>query len=266
MRYSFVTLLATEAYLAGVLVLWHSLRKSGSAHDLLVLITYKASPDTLSLLDNLRIDYTHADRIPSPHRHEAKNPLYYMFDKLTIFGLIEYDKVVYLDADMLVCRNIDDLFERPSWSAVNTGGMLPEYAHWKQFNAGLMVIEPDLGLFSDLLRQKDRLPSSDGGDQGFLHAYFPEWPQRPEFHLDHAYNMCAGFVSRYCELFGYTLPDQVGTSQPGEKEIKVLHYWAHLKPWRRGKHDGGANDLETRVYRLWWTCLEDLVATEDLRM
>jgi len=35
------------------------------------------------------------------------------YSKLRAFDLVEFDKIVFLDADTLVLRNIDELFARP---------------------------------------------------------------------------------------------------------------------------------------------------------
>ena len=39
------------------------------------------------------------------------------YTKLHIWDMTEYDKVVYIDADVLVLENVDELFDRPSPAA-----------------------------------------------------------------------------------------------------------------------------------------------------
>jgi len=41
-----------------------------------------------------------------------------MYTKLRVFELEEFDKVVYIDADMLVCADVEELFNQPHMSAV----------------------------------------------------------------------------------------------------------------------------------------------------
>ena len=65
------------------------------------------------------------------------------FDKLLIFELIQFDKLVYLDSDMYIRKNIDELFERENMSAVidrRIGPIISE--DWIKLTSGLMVIEP----------------------------------------------------------------------------------------------------------------------------
>ena len=142
------------------------------------------------------------------------------------------------DADMLVCANIDDLFERPHFSAVNSGGRLPELAHWRDLNSGLLVLAPDAALHRDLLGKVGHLDVKDHGDQTFLHAYFPEWPARQELHLDHGDNMFVDQMDRYAGSFGYRLPTRdeavAGAAHNGAPLFRVLHFVGGLKPWHRG--------------------------------
>ena len=53
--------------------------------------------------------------------------------KLHVWKLTDYDKMVFCDADMVVVRNIDDLFEREELSAV------PDCGWPSCFNTGLFV-------------------------------------------------------------------------------------------------------------------------------
>ena len=102
------------------------------------------------------------------------------YSKLQIFGLTGFERLVFLDADMLVCANLDELFERPHFPAVNAGGLLPEHRDGVTINSGLLVVEPDADRCREMLSLVGGLPTRDHGDQTFLHAYFPDWPKRAE--------------------------------------------------------------------------------------
>jgi len=54
---------------------------------------------------------------PSPPKEQR---LAYSLTLLRMFELKDYRKFVYLDADMVIVRNVDDLFEQPSFSAAPT--------------------------------------------------------------------------------------------------------------------------------------------------
>jgi hypothetical protein len=73
------------------------------------------------------------------------------FGKLAIFSLTGFDKLVYVDSDMLILRNLDKLFARPHMSAVVAGRSFPGDEHWRGLNSGLMVVKPQAGLYETLL-------------------------------------------------------------------------------------------------------------------
>lgn len=153
--------------------------------------------------------------------------------------MTQYAKIVYVDADMLVLRNIDELFECENLSATNAGGMLPRKAHWIHMNTGLFVIEPSRTVFDDMMEKVGKIEDlvsggtsetpKRGSDQDFLNAYFPDWLQRPELHLDHKYNIFHYYLDEYNKLFGYTID--------GERPVSVIHFASHLKPWDIGRTD-----------------------------
>jgi lipopolysaccharide biosynthesis glycosyltransferase len=249
MQQAYVSVLTSDDYLPGVLALHQSLRNVGAKAAFLLLVTPDVSPVVRQCLKECRISTREIAPVDSPYAGQVTPAFATMFTKLRAFELVEYQKVVYLDSDMLVCVNIDELFEKPGWSAVNAGGMLPENADWVDLNAGFLVIEPNLAQFGEMLRLKDVLPSKDGSDQGFLHSYFPTWPRQPHLHLPHTYNLYVGHLDRYCELFGYHLP---APGRPAAATtVRILHFWGAFKPWDYGRVDD-EEALYNEAFRRWW--------------
>jgi glycogenin len=224
-NFSYITVLSTDSYVEGVIVLHRSLVRSQARYPFLVLTTPNLADSTYQQLQQSGIPYQPIPPIelntalPS---HQARWQATY--SKLQIFNQTQFDKLVYLDADMLVYQNLDDLFGQPHMAAVNAGGMLPEYASWTEFNSGLMVIEPSQALYTDMLAKLPDLYLPAGGDQDFLNAYYPDWPNQPEKHLDHTYNIFHEHVDRYQQRHGYQLKGD-------RKAIKVIHYVGERKPW-----------------------------------
>jgi len=62
--------------------------------------------------------------------------------------------VVFLDADTLVVRNMDEAFRCPGFCA--------SLRHSERLNSGVMVLHPSKALFADMISQVDRLPSYTG--------------------------------------------------------------------------------------------------------
>jgi alpha-N-acetylglucosamine transferase len=222
---SYVTVLATDSYLEGVLVLYYSLRQQKTPYPFLVLTTPNLQDRTFQTLNRHGIRYCSIEPITLTHNlPDRQKHWQWTYSKLQIFKQIQFAKLVYLDADMLVCQNIDELFSQPHMAAVNAGGMLPENPGWQHLNSGLMVIEPSLSLYDDMMAKLESLYSAYGGDQDFLQAYYPNWPNRSELHLDHSYNIFHSHLDRYQQLFGYQLH---GCNQP----VKVIHFIGAAKPW-----------------------------------
>jgi lipopolysaccharide biosynthesis glycosyltransferase len=127
------------------------------------------------------------------------------------------DKVVYLDADTIVLQNIDDLFDRPAFAAA------PDFFLPDRFNSGVMVLRPAAETFAELIRSLFEHESYDGGDQGFLNAYMPDWYSWPAGHrLPAGYNM-QHFIYQF-------LRGHKATAAQIEHEVKIVHYSVQ-KPW-----------------------------------
>jgi hypothetical protein len=153
---------------------------------------------------------------------------------------------------MMLVRNIDDLFGCPNWSAVISGGELRQYRDWRGLNAGLLVIEPSLAVFRDMMSKIRILKSGDWGDQGFLHAYFPEWGGLEHLHLPHIYNMPVDFFDGYADQLGYGLSsNDVGDS----KAVKVLHFWGDHKPWETNPRELNLSLFQRKPFYFRSFCL-----------
>ncbi|KAF8545498.1 nucleotide-diphospho-sugar transferase [Trichophaea hybrida] len=109
------TLLTNTKYLSGLLTLDYSLKAVGSKYPLLALYTNGLTPDGHAALDargikKQRIEYL----IPKVENDYSNDVRFYdCWSKLQPFGLTEYERVVQLDSDMLVLKNMDELMDLP---------------------------------------------------------------------------------------------------------------------------------------------------------
>ena len=232
----YVTLISTPDYLPGVIALGRSLHASGTRRPLVVAVAAGAGADVESAL---RREGLETLRLPPPIRpagldqsdaHHWSNT----FDKLHLFGLTQYRKLVYLDSDMMVLSRIDELFDRPHMSAVAAGQLV--HPDWVRLNSGLMVIEPRAGLPEEIvatlpaaMRHASREGSGIVGDQDLINAYYPEWPAS-RLQLDEGYNMLHPLVDRYIASGRYTL-DAHAPQAGRARLIKVIHFIGSAKPW-----------------------------------
>lgn len=150
------------------------------------------------------------------------------FGKLHIFDLVDFDKIVYLDSDLLLLANIDSLFRQPHMSAVVAGKSFPGQTDWVDLNSGLMVVEPEMGLLDDLI---NAIPDAAArranmGDQDLLQEFYGDWPSTPELHLDEGYNIFNNNIDHYIRREGYGFRGK-------KKTIYAVHFVAGKKPWMR---------------------------------
>ncbi|CZT43137.1 related to galactinol synthase [Rhynchosporium secalis] len=113
---AWVTLLTRTSYIPGVVLLAHSLQKHMSKYPLLILYTPSLPNECLPALRR-EASLTNAvlkptePLIPKEQRNLIAARFEDTWTKLRIFELFEYERLVFLDADMLVFRNMDELFD-----------------------------------------------------------------------------------------------------------------------------------------------------------
>ena len=101
------------------------------------------------------------------------------FAKLRLWRL-PYARVVFLDADTLVLRNIDRLFSYPEFSAAPN--VYESLVDFRRLNSGVFTARPDPATFDAMLARLDA-PGAiwRRTDQTFLEAFFPRWHGLPVY-------------------------------------------------------------------------------------
>ncbi|XP_009770796.1 putative UDP-glucuronate:xylan alpha-glucuronosyltransferase 4 [Nicotiana sylvestris] len=170
-REAYVTVLhSSEAYVCGAIALAQSIIQTNSTRDLVLLADDSISPKSLLGLRSAGWKIKKIKRIRSPHAEKnAYNE--WNYSKLRIWQLSEYDKVIFIDSDFVVFRNIDQFFSYPDLSAAGNDGYI--------FNSGVMIIEPSKCKFQNLMNKRFEVGSYNGGDQGFLNEMFVWWHRWP---------------------------------------------------------------------------------------
>ncbi|CAI5474558.1 unnamed protein product [Closterium sp. Yama58-4] len=161
----------TEDYVCGAIVLARSLKKSGTKADLVLLVSREISRKSRRGLKKAGWRLKEIERIRNPHAvPQTYNE--WNYSKLRLWQLEEYDKVIFVDSDILVLKNLDFLFSYPELSARGNARHL--------FNSGVMVLEPSNCTFNLFMALVTTLTSCNGGDQGFLNNVFAWWHRLPE--------------------------------------------------------------------------------------
>jgi glycogenin glucosyltransferase len=147
--------------------------------------------------------------------------------KLHIFRLDVYDTILYLDADCLVVKDVSHLLELGKVYIESEAliAAAPDIFPPDKFNAGVMVVRPSHSVFDSMMAQASLLTSYDGGDTGFLNAYFAEWytDMPPRARLPFGYN-----AQRF--LYHCTHEKQPNYWDTAV-DLHVIHYSSSPKPW-----------------------------------
>lgn len=238
-NYTFATLLSTASYIPGVLTLYRSLQRYGKTkYPFICVCSLNIRNEDIDLLqkegvDCIKLNKSMIDGIQMPNRNGNYMHWNYTFDKLLLWGMIEYEKIVFLDSDMFVMDNVDDLFDYPDFSAVQAGFL--QNNMWNRLNSGMIVVVPDMDTYKKLAMQLQvtvtAFVKSDKsvGDQDVLNDFYPQWISRKELHLPEGYNLFFKYLSLYHNLYGFCYG----------RDIKIVHFVGSHKPW----HDGKAKQL-----------------------
>lgn len=134
--------------------------------------------------------------------------------KLNLWRQIQYDKVVFLDADTVVLQNLDHLFDLDVQFAA-----APDIGWPDIFNSGVFFARPNIGTYAALRRLADAGISFDGGDQGLLNSFFPSFTR-----LSFTYNVTPSAGYQYLPAYRHF-----------QSQVKVAHFIGAEKPWSRGQ-------------------------------
>jgi alpha-N-acetylglucosamine transferase len=193
-REAFVTILTRndQGYFLGSLVLGKSIQKTNPSKPMIALVLPDVTPIQKEQLKRIGWIVKEINPLPEylfqscPHLQQNEDlrqgnrfqAYSGMFSKLRIWEMEEYSKLVYLDSDTLVLKEVD-LFQFPeisAHSARQTG----------TFNAGVLVVQPSLITFHNLLKLASQMNSTQEGkkvpriwnalidctEQALLNVYF----------------------------------------------------------------------------------------------
>ncbi|XP_078158217.1 UDP-glucuronate:xylan alpha-glucuronosyltransferase 1-like [Carex rostrata] len=213
-REAYATILhSADAYVCGAIAVAQSICQAGSTHDLIILVDSSISSEQRAGLQSAGWKVRTIERIRNPKANQnAYNE--WNYSKFRLWQLTDYDKIIFIDADLLILRNIDFLFAMPEISATQNNASL--------FNSGVMVIEPCNCTFNLLMDNINDIHSYNGGDQGYLNEIFTWWHRIPK-----QMNFLKHFWEGDKEEVKVMKTRLFGAEPP---VLYVLHYLG-LKPW-----------------------------------
>lgn len=234
-RFAYVTLVANREFIPGVKALANSITLSNSPYPLVCMTlsnvyteTKEALKDTKATIKEIHpLDLTNG--FVSRHTNEAIENLNPMtkgskpsfhskllnFAKIRLWEMTEFDKIVFLDADTVVVKNIDRLFLYPAFSAAPN--LYQSTADFNRINSGVFVAQPSLSEFELMMKVLDA-PGAywPRTDQTFLEKY---WGDKDGFilGLPYFYNSLQYLWFNMPELWDW-------------EKIHLIHYQFE-KPW-----------------------------------
>ncbi|MEY8771180.1 glycosyltransferase family 8 protein [Erwinia sp. ACCC 02193] len=266
---AWATLLTQPGYLVGVSALNRSLKKSGSRYSLVVMVTENIDAQSRQILEQEGCLVREVQPISpdsSLAQHYANARFSEVWTKLAAWQLTEFKRIVFLDADMLVVQNMDELFAltlaKESIAACHAcrcnPNKIPSYPknwtpencfysycrgvdHTEQpdevdnyLNGGFLVLTPDRAVYDDMLQKLAEVKDLSRylfAEQDFLNDYYHQrW--RP---LPYIYNALKTLPFQHSAM--WHLP-----------EVKNIHYIID-KPWERQPNP---DDRYYSLNKMWW--------------
>lgn len=236
-KQSWVLLLTDNGYINGVVATIYTLRAVDTQKPITIIVNNDIDIENIKTLLYLNVRILVFEKIAIQNREEV-TAWWYSLDKpgyhcaltkLNIFNLTQFDKIVYLDSDTWVMKNIDDLFTYPSLSAVPDVHGLSD-----KLCSGLLVIEPNNEIFKDIMKlfQTDYIQQQEMiHDQFILQEFFKlNYNKLPvHYHLwatyyedGNAWSNPTNEPDKYEEYFFHL------------KEVKAYHL-IDVKPWTVSK-------------------------------
>lgn len=166
-KYCWVTLLGTDNYIAGVIGLYFSLQKAQSKYPLEVMCVESISRQAIDKLRELNISYKiiHEDLFTGrlADLYIGCSNCLITINKWQIFDYTEYDKVCFVDADIIFYENLDWILETDHvMASIGGTGMAA---------GGIFTIIPKKGFYQEI---KKRFQNCCSNDEQILNSLYLE--------------------------------------------------------------------------------------------
>ncbi|MBR6516428.1 MAG: hypothetical protein IKT40_06185 [Bacilli bacterium] len=232
---AYACLLTTESYYKGALVLMHQLNKLKSNYSLICIINSNISSDIKIKLKKANIILKEIEQLEIPDYIYTQNkekgfPHWsYGYEKIYLHTLTDWDKIIYLDLDLLLLKNIDFLFDFDFPFA-------PFNFTSDNFCSGLLGIYPNL---NDYIILKEQLFNcfKNGEyitDQQLLNKFYKNYIN----FLDNSYNVYSSIFHLYMN----------------EKEWVIIHFNDIIKPFC----DNHNIILNNKYYKIYYELIKEI--------
>ncbi|KAF8922425.1 nucleotide-diphospho-sugar transferase [Mucidula mucida] len=284
---AWVSLLSRTEYLAGLLVVDYGLRAAKSKYPLICMVTPNLPHADREVLRKRGLKMFEVGRVtPDEDRQRfADTDMRFLetWSKVRTFEMVDYDRVVLLDADMIVMKNMDELMDldlpKGHIAAAHVCACnprkLPHYpADWipancahsavptptspppawsegkprpySQLNSGLVVLDPSMEVAEAIITRlstSDQVENFTFADQDLL--------------IEHFKGMWTPLPWYYNALRTLKV---VHPALWSNNELRCVHYILADKPWMARVPAAGTGGPFDDVNRWWWDHFEQLGA------
>ena len=269
MNNAYITVLNDDKYIYGLKVLHASLKKTDPKYRMYVLVPQDLAEEVVRKIQEIDVSVIRSESISIDDADASSNEKQYWnntFFKLQIMNLVQFDKIVYIDSDMLVLNNLDALFDYPGLSA--TTGSKSAHPEYTEFNSGIMVIEPNTSEYERLIEcippaiARKRAEGKGYGDQDVFNEYYKEWNTHSEHNFGEEYNATCSYIDALMKAKSYRELSR----------LNVIHYVGPDKIWNNSIYRNLRLIIryihEGRIYtaKAWWLYMRWMQKVKNARI
>lgn len=229
----------TDSYVFSLAVLGYTLKQHHiNARKILIYLPNRVSKRTLCFVQAAGWELHEVDFIPPPHG--GKGVHWTFVDQYTKLNIWKLDQIgiktaMYLDADTIVRRNFDEIWNLPYEFGAVPDVYVDDPGFTAGFNAGILLFHPSTEMFKDMMSKLEttnfRLKDAE---QSFLNQYFGAQSVR----LPYVYGGNIAIKERAPEMW-----------KSMQADMRIVHYTL-VKPFdSKMKCPDGMCD-QTKVYDL----------------
>jgi len=232
-NYAYITLLSTNDYIYGCIGLIESWKRTNPKYPFYCMVTANINFKNRMVLQQIGYKLIEIDFFCPPQYIELAQQSdlitghweqwQYCWNKLSIWQQEQFDKLVYLDSDIWVLKNLDDLFDYPDFSGTPDIYHLTINHKW-WLMAALMIAQPNKETFNKLVDFVNKYPVDNdnylGCDMDIINRYV-DYNAHPELMLPcYCLMESTRFNKDYKDYILYNLPN-----------IRAIHL-SDKKPWQ----------------------------------
>jgi hypothetical protein len=245
-RVAYVWWTSDTVYTWSILVAMTAMRDTGT-HVPFVLIT------TVALLpeQGIAVQALRARVVTTGKVQDIKHPqIRYAANKLFIFNLTEYDRIIYMDGDSMPMQNIDYLFNLPQTP------LAAPCSYWEpdqqpKITAWFMVIQPNAGMYQTLMTRIQSISRKETEMDVINYVLKDRMMILPSYY---------GMLNSEWEV-GDNVYRVHGQPDIVYQHVPIVHFTAKDKPWHhpKGSFQGNQWDQPFRsLHQKWWALRESL--------